>query len=283
MPGSVILRPLEANLNKNSTLGKMSPYYTLASGDTKFKSQVCKKAGKSPVWQEPVSLQRADDSVCVLEVRTKRALLPDKKLGSCTINLAELTEEKTQIWHDILNKGKVVGRVLVEASLSPGADGQPEIVIASNEGMALPAIATQSANMLGEGQTGEIIAIEGNRYVSSLGNIPANPVEFKVMEQPMVQGVAPVVSQFENMPAVSNVEINHLGQPVIRGSQLIDNRLADGEASKTQGVRVRHTEFIVDPQDVYQTENDQGDFNLEDIPLERTEDEEIKGRVVFVK
>jgi len=120
MPGTITLRPVEANLTHNTDLiGKMSPYVAFIVGNDVYRSQVCKKGGKNPVWGDAVTIPYSNEASVVVEVMDKDKFTRDDNIGTTVINLKELqrTGQSSQ-WYPLTYKNKAVGEVLLEASLS---------------------------------------------------------------------------------------------------------------------------------------------------------------------
>jgi len=249
MPGNIVLRPLEANLTRNMpNIEKIHPYYVVALGRTKIRSQPAKKGGKTPEWEESVSVPSAEATSCRLKLKAKRTLLPDKTIGVCNIDLNELNEDKISRWYDVVHKNKPIGRILIEGSIFSGA---------------------KSANELDQRREPLIEAADNNRQVASLNNLV--DVDTREVREMIKNGDNAVeternyeVGKALGVPAVNIMEEN--GQ---------HRDLENLEGLEVVGDQPRFREFV-GPTIVIQR-----DSILEEIPVERTDEEEIAGVVKF--
>jgi len=260
MPGHITLRPLEANLTGNvNNIEKLHPYLVVALGQTKIRSQPSKKGGRTPEWEDIVSLDREDEKYCKLKLKTKRALLPDKTIGVCEIDLAELNEEKRSRWYDVVHKNKIAGRILIEGSFfSTGV--------------------SQSANALDEKREPLIDASETHRQVASLGNLGQMEVKETINKQEFVDmrnvetGKGTLVKQKEMIKVIeplADVEDNENND--------IDQDFEDSQTDRAgENQQIEHQRDSRHPIIIIQR-----DSVIEDIPVERGEDEEITGIVKF--
>jgi hypothetical protein len=116
MPGTIIIRPIQAKLEINDGLiKKLDPYCIAVIGNTIAKSSVCKKGGKTPQWKDSLTLSHADEPFCFLQVKDSN-ILKDRKLGSCTIDLEDtLTSVFSQRWYELYDHERPVGEILIEA------------------------------------------------------------------------------------------------------------------------------------------------------------------------
>lgn len=128
MPGTYIFKPVEANLTHNTDLiGKMNPYCTFVVGGTKIKSQVCKKGGKHPHWNDTIIIPIADDSLypqITVQLMDKERLLSDDNIGDFTLDLQEVQANgQLSKWYPISYDNKPAGEILMEASFQAFPNG----------------------------------------------------------------------------------------------------------------------------------------------------------------
>ena len=117
MPGTIILKPLEAKLQRNiNAFTKMDPYYVAILGDLQIKGQVCKNGGLHPSWGDAVSLQVKEEASCFVEVKDKDLLGTDNTIGVCEIPVAQIIEEgSSSKWYELYLKKTSIGQILIEA------------------------------------------------------------------------------------------------------------------------------------------------------------------------
>jgi len=117
MPGSIVFRPIEANLTHNTELiGKMDPYVQFNLGNHKVRTNVCRKGGKHPMWDDSVTLPVSNEfQTCTISIRDKD-LLKDDNIGVLDLNLGEIESQgSVKKWFPIFHKGKPAGEFLMEA------------------------------------------------------------------------------------------------------------------------------------------------------------------------
>jgi len=138
MPGSIIFRPIEANLTHNTDfIKKMNPYCTFIVGSQRFNSQVCKHGGKHPHWNDAVSVPlTGNESKIMVELMDKDKITKDDYIGSFMIDVPELQAQgQSSKWYPLYYKNKPAGEILLEASFQgEGLIGQePNLNLAQSE------------------------------------------------------------------------------------------------------------------------------------------------------
>ena len=117
MPGTIIFKPIEANLTHNTDLlTKMNPYCTFVIGSQRFSSQVCKKGGKHPMWNDAITVPIANENKILVEVMDKDKISKDDVIGSFMIDVQELTSQQhINKWYPLFYKNKPAGEILLDA------------------------------------------------------------------------------------------------------------------------------------------------------------------------
>lgn len=139
MAGSIILKPLEAKLQRNlSSFGKMDPYCLAVLGSTEIKGQVCKSGGTRPIWGDGFVMTIREGDRCFIQVKNKE-VLKDSKIGLCEINIKTLMEEKTSTkWHDLYYRRQLVGQILVEATYTDQIYSNKHIIYTMQKDLKRP-------------------------------------------------------------------------------------------------------------------------------------------------
>jgi len=123
MPGSVIIRPIEAHfLDGGDQFDRMSSYCEVQLGVKQLCTEVCKNGGANPNWHHPLILPLKEECTkCTIEVKDNdSASLIKGTAGSCDINLEELRKEgNLRKWYALVKNGRSEGDILVEASYLP--------------------------------------------------------------------------------------------------------------------------------------------------------------------
>ena len=121
MPGTITLKPIEANITHNtSKVSGMDPYCTATIGNKEAKSSICYNGGKNPHWtNEALILQVENESKCLLEIKDKAMILSDSEVGLVELDVQEIESQgNISKWFPITFNNKVAGEILVEASFS---------------------------------------------------------------------------------------------------------------------------------------------------------------------
>jgi len=122
MPGTIIFKPIEANLTHNTDLlTKMNPYCSVIVGTSRVKGQICKKGGKHPHWNEAITVPASNVPTAVLEVMDKDKITSDDHVGSCLIDLQEIQAMgHVHKWYPLTYKNKPAGEILLEVDFQTG-------------------------------------------------------------------------------------------------------------------------------------------------------------------
>ncbi len=120
MPGTIIFRPLQANLTRDTeVIGSMSPFCEIDLNGNKAKGPVCSKGGKHPSWDDKITLKSHDEPSCILEVKNKNLILSDNVIAGCRIPLKEVeTSGRVTKWYPLSYNNHPAGQVLVEITYS---------------------------------------------------------------------------------------------------------------------------------------------------------------------
>jgi len=126
MSGTLVFKPLEAKLTHDTeVLGKMDPYVQVLIGDKKVQGKVCTDGGKHPKWNDAISVQRAFEPVCYLEVLDKDTFSKDDIIGVGQIDLNQLAPGTVSAkWYPLFYKQKPAGEILIEAIFTPDVGSQ---------------------------------------------------------------------------------------------------------------------------------------------------------------
>ena len=116
MPGTVVFKPIEANITHNTELiGKMDPYCLFHVGNQKIKGQVCRKGGKHPQWEDSITIPITNQPTCVVDLKDKD-IIHDDKIGTFEVDLREVeTQGRLKKWYPLFYKEKPAGEILIEA------------------------------------------------------------------------------------------------------------------------------------------------------------------------
>jgi len=119
MPGSIIFKPIEANLTHNTDfIKKMNPYCTFVVGEKRFNSEICKHGGKHPHWNDAVTVPFTNESNITVELMDKDRITKDDHIGTFTINLPDIrSQRQSSRWYPLYYKNKPAGEILIEANV----------------------------------------------------------------------------------------------------------------------------------------------------------------------
>jgi len=214
MPGTIIFKPIQANLTHNTShIVEMDPYCQITLGSKQVKGEACHRGGKSPHWNDCITLQTIEEPKCLIEIKDKGTLMSDSDIGSCEIDLKEI-EKQGQVlrWYTLQFNEKPAGEILLEATFkaSPTSD-----IIHSNietqMGLGLAGLANP--------HLGELAGVN-NPLPVKLSGI-ANPHRSESVQQPIEKGTQqndidlgwPEHKKHASVPA-------HINQAFIRSNDL---------------------------------------------------------------
>jgi len=126
MPGTITLKPIEANLTHNTDLlTKMNPYCVFVLGTQRFNTQICKKGGKHPMWNDAIRIPIANEDKILVEVMDKDKITSDDVIGTFTLDLQELySQQHINKWYPLFYKNKPAGEILLDANFSGEGFGE---------------------------------------------------------------------------------------------------------------------------------------------------------------
>ncbi len=116
MPGTIIFKPLEANLHREKeTVFQIDPYCKFTLGWHSAQSTVGKGHDHAK-WDSQVSLARKhNEYFAKLVVKDSDSFTLDELLGEAQIDLEPVLEKgKTSEWYQVVKHGKVMGEILLE-------------------------------------------------------------------------------------------------------------------------------------------------------------------------
>jgi hypothetical protein len=119
MPGTIVFKPIEANLTHNTDfIKKMNPYCAFIVGSKRINSQISKHGGKHPHWNDAVTVPYANESKIMVELMDKDRITKDDHIGSFMIDLPEIEAQgQSSRWYPLYYKNKPAGEILLEATV----------------------------------------------------------------------------------------------------------------------------------------------------------------------
>jgi len=175
MPGTIIFKPIQANLTHNTShIVEMDPYCQITLGSRQVKGEACHRGGRSPHWNDSITVQTIEEPKCLIEIKDKGTLLSDSDIGSCEIDLKEIEQQgKVLRWYNLQFNDKPAGEILLEATFK----------------------SSTTADILHENidkQLGLGLAGMTNPH---LGELLQQPLEKGLIQQPFEKGLEKSVSQ----------------------------------------------------------------------------------------
>lgn len=131
MPGTFVLKPIEANLTHNTDLiGRMNPYCTFTLNGNRLRGQVCKKGGKHPHWDDAITIPTINtaESKMIVELMDKDRITHDDSIGSFVLDLTEVQASgHLNKWYPLYYKNRHAGDILMDCIYEPagGLSSQP--------------------------------------------------------------------------------------------------------------------------------------------------------------
>jgi len=159
MPGTIVFKPLEANIvsKDKDLLGKMDPYLSFHLGGLKrVKTEVAKSGGQHPIWNDAVTVEVSDQTSLTVDLKDKDMLIDDK-IGSFEVDLREVQSQgRVRKWYPIFRKNEPAGELLMEATFSGGQYGLNQGQYGTTQG-------------LNQGQYGTSQGLNQGQYGTSQG------------------------------------------------------------------------------------------------------------------
>ena len=120
-PGGLVVKPLSANLKKDTDLfGKMDPYCNITVGSNTLKTKVAKDMGKTPSWQDVLNFRVAGEQSIYVAIYDHDTFGKDKFLGECTIQLNDIFIRRNMAqWYEIKANGQEAGQIMISFEFYP--------------------------------------------------------------------------------------------------------------------------------------------------------------------
>ena len=226
MPGTLTIKPIQADLHYNKDLfKKMDPYCEFLVGGQKFRTSVCHRGGKHPHWNDTFTARINNESNIHIRLLDKDTFKSDDYIGMCEIDLKNISPHvKSSQWYPIYCKQSSIGEILLEISYVPQVQqpnptfiGQPIQPVPVYQGvqpqiaMHNPIYPTEQMPMTRQATQSIVVY-----------NYPAYQQTPQPM--PMYQGVQPTMNYPQGQPMGQNVYNNH---PLSHSNSLQTSQMSD--------------------------------------------------------
>jgi len=230
MPGSIVFRPIEANLTHNTDIiSKMNPYCSFLVGEKRINSQICKKGGKHPHWSDSVSVPVANESKIMVELMDKDKLTKDDHIGSFVIDLRELEAQgQSSRWYPLYYKNKPAGEILLEASFQGQSglygSGLGQTGLTGTQSTGLVGTGVAGAGLVGTGFSGsQSTGFVGQESTLNRGFVEEGTLgqsEFVQRDQALLTG--PAVVQQETFVSQTPIVEQHAARTFVEQRQTVE-------------------------------------------------------------
>jgi len=239
MPGTIVFKPIEANLTHNTDfIKKMNPYCAFIVGTKRINSQICKHGGKHPHWNDAVTVPFTNESKIMVELMDKDKITKDDHIGSFMIDLPELEAQgQSSKWYPLYYKNKPAGEILLEASFQ----GQPGLYGTGQE-------STLNREFIQEGSLGSEFVQRDEAIIQEPAFIQE---EVLVNQKPIVEeGVRTFVEQRQTVePHTFLKEVDVVEtRPVLQTIEVMEPRKVLKEVQYTEAVPVKKQIETIEPQ-----------------------------------
>jgi len=270
MPGTFVLKPIEANLTHSTELiGKMNPYCSFSIGNERVKGQVCKKGGKHPHWNDAITIPASNQPTLLLEVKDQDKITKDDNIGTCMIDLQELQScGQVSKWYPLTYKNKPAGEILMEAAFQGDASsfGQGQLYQGEQLGFSQPGFVQQQETITTQAPIiQEQVNVEQTTNLSHRGHAfieqrqTVEPHTFSktvdvVETRPVLKNIEvlePVkvlkdVQYTEAVPVMKQVEVCE-PQVVMKEVEVIEPRLVTKQIQVVENVPVMKQVEVIEP------------------------------------
>jgi len=181
MPGTIVFKPLEANIvsKDKDIIGKMDPYLSFHLGGLKrVKTEIAKSGGQHPIWNDAVTVEVSDQTSLTVDLKDKDMLIDDK-IGSFEVDLREVQSQgRVRKWYPIFRKNEPAGELLMEATFSGGQFGMGQGQYGTTQGLSQGQYGTAQGGVVGQygtsqglsqGQYGTTQGLSQGQYGTSQG------------------------------------------------------------------------------------------------------------------
>jgi len=238
MPGTIVFKPIEANLTHNTDfIKKMNPYCAFIVGSKRINSQISKHGGKHPHWNDAVSVPYTNESKIMVELMDKDRITKDDHIGSFMIDLPEIEAQgQSSRWYPLYYKNKPAGEILLEASVEGLGMG-------TGTGTGLYG----STNLQQETIIAAPIIEREEVFISQPAVVEQ---EVMVQQKPIMEGVKTYVEQRQTVePHTFLKEVDVVEtRPVLQTIEVLEPRKVLKDVQYTEAVPVRKTIETIEPQ-----------------------------------
>jgi len=240
MPGTIVFKPIEANLTHNTDfIKKMNPYCAFIVGSKRINSQISKHGGKHPHWNDTVSVPYTNESKIMVELMDKDRITKDDHIGSFMIDLPEIEAQgQSSRWYPLYYKNKPAGEILLEASVQGLGMGMGTGVDTGLYG---------STNLQQETIVAAPIVEREEVFISQPAVVEQ---EVMVQQKPILEGVKTYVEQRQTVePHTFLKEVDVVEtRPVLQTIEVLEPRKVLKDVQYTEAVPVRKTIETIEPQ-----------------------------------
>ena len=115
--GTFTIKTISEKMLKNfDDSGSMDPYVVLTHGSEKSQTQVALNAGKTPSWNEILTLKKTNDKEIKIEMWEKDTYSKDEAIGQAKLSVDSLDFKKGKLLQNIklVQNGKETGVITFE-------------------------------------------------------------------------------------------------------------------------------------------------------------------------
>jgi hypothetical protein len=267
MPGTFVLKPIEANLTHSTEfLTSMNPYCSVLSGTSRFQGEVCNKGGKHPHWNDIFTLPAIDQRTAVVEVLDKDLITRNDHIGTCLIDLREVKSMgHVSKWYPLYHKKKPAGEILLEAVFQPDASSsligqgstfQNETIGMTQHNLVQGGLSTTTSvvNEVSGLHTGAHMyaeqrsVVEPHTFLKDVDVVETRSVlkEIEVMEPHKVMKDVLVT---EAVPVTKQIEVTE-PHVVMKEIDVIEPRVVTKQIKVIENVSVRREVEVIEPRTV---------------------------------
>jgi len=135
MTGTLNLRAIRAELVGESH--KISPYCVFILGDQEAQSDVDKKSGRHPKWNELFHFDlTGNELIFVVKVYKEKHFSKDHLIGEGSVDLSQLIGlEKSEVWVPLNHNSETIGKILVQTEFVTSNGANPHIDMEQKKSM----------------------------------------------------------------------------------------------------------------------------------------------------
>ena len=123
MHGTLIIKPLRGILLRDTDIfGKMDPYLVMNYEGHNFKTDICKRSGKFPIWQNEFRFRFYKSAFLIMKCYDKDYIGSDDIVGEGSYSICNISKGRTLHRVRLSYDEKLAGDIFLEIEFTPDSN-----------------------------------------------------------------------------------------------------------------------------------------------------------------